>query len=319
MGESAATSRLMVLTGNANPALAEALCADLGVQLGNANVSRFPDGEIEVKVRDDVRGADVFIVQPTCAPPNETLMELLLLIDSVERASAHRVTAVMPYYGYARKDRKDEGRVPIAAKVVANMLTTAGVDRVLTMDLHAGQIQGFFNIPVDHMYFGSAVTPTLERYVKPDATVLVSPDAGGVERARHYAKKFDCELAVIDKRRDAPNVVGEMRIIGDVAGKIAILLDDLIDTAGTLTKAATALKENKATKVYACCTHPVLSGPAIERIEKSELAKLIVSDSIPLRDEAKKCRKIQVVSTAKVLGEAVRRIHNSESVSSLFE
>jgi ribose-phosphate pyrophosphokinase len=310
---------LTILTGNSNPAFAKAMARYLGVRVSAMTCKRFSDGEIFVEIEENIRGRDVFIIQSTCYPVNDNLMELLIIMDAVKRASAGRITVVLPYFGYARQDRKVAPRTPISSKLVADLIECAGASRVLTMDLHAGQIQGFFNIPVDHMYFGSAVTPTLERYVKPDATVLVSPDAGGVERARHYAKKFDCELAVIDKRRDAPNVVGEMRIIGDVAGKIAILLDDLIDTAGTLTKAATALKENKATKVYACCTHPVLSGPAIERIEKSELAKLIVSDSIPLRDEAKKCRKIQVVSTAKVLGEAVRRIHNSESVSSLFE
>jgi ribose-phosphate pyrophosphokinase len=310
---------LTILTGNSNPRFAKAMARYLGVRVSAMTCKRFSDGEIFVEIEENIRGRDVFIIQSTCYPVNDNLMELLIIMDAVKRASAGRITVVLPYFGYARQDRKVAPRTPISSKLVADLIECAGASRVLTMDLHAGQIQGFFNIPVDHMYFGSAVTPTLERYVKPDATVLVSPDAGGVERARHYAKKFDCELAVIDKRRDAPNVVGEMRIIGDVAGKIAILLDDLIDTAGTLTKAATALKENQATKVYACCTHPVLSGPAIERIEKSELAKLIVSDSIPLRDEAKKCRKIQVVSTAKVLGEAVRRIHNSESVSSLFE
>ena len=310
---------LTILTGNSNPKFAKSMARYLGARVSAMTCKRFSDGEIFVEIEENIRGRDVFIVQSTCYPVNDNIMELLIIMDAVKRASAGRLTVVLPYFGYARQDRKVAPRTPISSKLVADLIEVAGASRVLTMDLHAGQIQGFFNIPVDHMYFGSAVTPTLERYVKRDATVIVSPDAGGVERARYYAKKFECDLAVIDKRRDAPNVVGEMRIIGDVAGKIAILLDDLIDTAGTLTMAATALKENKATKVYACCTHPVLSGPAIGRIEKSDLTKLVVSDSIPLRDEAKKCRKIQVVSTAKVLGEAVRRIHNSESVSSLFE
>jgi ribose-phosphate pyrophosphokinase len=310
---------LTILTGNSNMAFAEAMARYLDVRVGAMSVKHFADGEAFVEIEDNIRGRDVFVVQSTCPPVNDNLMELLIIMDAVKRASSGRLTAVLPYFGYARQDRKVAARTPISAKLVADLLEVAGASRVLTMDLHAGQIQGFFNIPVDHLFFTSAVMPTLRNYVRGDNQVVVSPDAGGVERARHYAKQFGCGLAVIDKRRDAPNVVGEMRIIGDVAGNNAVLLDDLVDTAGTLTKAAAALKENDAQKVYAVCTHAVLSGPAVQRIESSVIDKLIVSDSIPLSAEASACKKIRVVSAAQQLGEAVRRIHNSESVSSLFE
>ncbi len=310
---------LTILTGNSNPDFARHMAKYLATHIASMTVKRFSDGEVFVEIEENIRGRDVFIVQSTCPPVNENLMELLIIMDAVKRASAGRVTLVLPYFGYARQDRKVAPRTPITSKLVADLIEVAGASRVLTLDLHAGQIQGFFNIPVDHLFFSSAVLPQLRSYVEPGNTVLVSPDAGGVERARFYARKLETDLAVIDKRRDAPNVVGEMRIIGDVAGKIAVLLDDLIDTAGTLTMAASALKEQGATQVYACCTHPVLSGPAIKRIEASELERLIVSDSIPLTESAARCERIQVVSSAQILGEAVRRIHNSESVSSLFE
>ena len=310
---------LTILTGNSNPSFAEAMARYLNVRVAAMTVKRFADGEVSVEIEENIRGRDVFVVQSTCTPVNENLMELLIIMDAVKRASSGRLTVVLPYFGYARQDRKVAPRTPISSKLVADLMETAGASRVLTMDLHAGQIQGFFNIPVDHLYFTSAVLPYLREFVNQKSSVIVSPDAGGVERARHYAKYFECGLAVIDKRRDAPNVVGEMRIIGDVAGKNAVLLDDLVDTAGTLTKAAGALKDNGAKQVFACCTHPVLSGPAVDRISKSVIDQLVISDSIPLSKEAEACKKIRVVSAAPKLGEAVRRIHNSESVSSLFE
>ncbi len=310
---------LTILTGNSNPDFATKMARYLGVHISAMTVKRFSDGEIFVEIEENIRGRDVFLVQSTCTPVNENLMETLIIMDAVKRASAGRLTVVLPYFGYARQDRKIAPRTPISSKLVADLLEAAGCSRVLTMDLHAGQIQGFFDIPVDHLFFQQAVWPTITAIVEEGNSVFVSPDAGGVERARAYAKRLESDLAVIDKRRDAPNVVGEMRIIGDVAGKIAVLLDDMVDTAGTLTLASEALKERKAKKVFACCTHPVLSGPAIERIQASKIDRLIVSDSIPLRDDAKKCKKIKVVSAAQTLAEAVRRIHNSESVSSLFE
>ena len=316
MGESAATSRLMVLTGNANPALAEALCADLGVQLGNANVSRFPDGEIEVKVRDDVRGADVFIVQPTCAPPNETLMELLLLIDSVERASAHRVTAVMPYYGYARKDRKDEGRVPIAAKVVANMLTTAGVDRVLTMDLHAPQIQGFFDIPVDHLY----ARPVLLRYIrslKLENLVCASPDLGSMKMAIGYSNMLETDVASCHKQRIGDTEVKINAVVGEVAGKNVLIVDDLVASGSSLAEACRVLKDAGALDIYVCATHAVMCGDAFKTLGDAPIEKVIVTDTIPLPDSGVP-DNFTVVSVAGFLAEAIKRIHMNMSVSRLF-
>ncbi len=309
---------LKVFSGNANRPLAEKVCDHLGIPLGNAEVKTFSDGEISVEINENVRGKDVFIVQPTCPPVNDNLMELLIMIDAAKRASAGRITAVIPYYGYARQDRKVAPRQPISAKLVANLITVAGASRVLTMDLHAGQIQGFFDIPVDNLF----ARPVLLHYIKEhfkDDLVIVSPDAGGVERARAFAKRLDASLAIIDKRRERANVAEVMNIIGDVKGKTAVIVDDIVDTGGTLTKAASALLDKGASAVYAFCTHPVLSGNAVQRIVESPLKELIVTDTIPLSEEAKKCGKIKVLSVGKLFGEAVRRIHLNESVSVLFE
>ena len=309
-------TRLKLFSGNANIELAREICAFLSVPMGAAEVKRFSDGEINVDIGENVRGADVFIVQPTCPPVNDHLVELLILMDALKRSSAKRVTAVIPYYGYARQDRKVLPRAPITAKLVADLLTAAGVSRVLTMDLHAGQIQGFFNIPVDHMY----AAPVMLEYIKANwdnEIVLVSPDAGGVERARAFAKRLDATLAIIDKRRGGPNESQVMNIIGDVAGKTAVLLDDMVDTAGTMAQGAAALRRNGAKHVFACATHPVLSGPAIERLEKSEIEQLAVTNTIPLGEKTA-CRKIRVLSVANLLGEAIKRIHFNDSVSSLF-
>ncbi|MGE5190701.1 MAG: ribose-phosphate diphosphokinase [Gemmatimonadota bacterium] len=309
-------TRLKLFSGNANVDLARQICAYLSVPLGSAVVKRFSDGEINVDIGENVRGADVFIVQPTCPPVNDHLMELLILMDALKRSSAMRVTAVIPYYGYARQDRKVLPRAPITAKLVADLLTAAGVSRVLTMDLHAGQIQGYFNIPVDHLY----AAPVMLDYIRANwgnDIVFVSPDAGGVERARAFAKRLNATLAIIDKRRAAPNVSEVMNIIGDVAGKSAVLLDDMVDTAGTMVQSAEALAKNGAKRVFACATHGVLSGPAIERLEKSAIEQLVVTDSIPLREKTG-CRKIKVLSVAPLLGEAIKRIHSNDSVSSLF-
>ncbi len=309
---------LKVFSGNANRPLAEKVCDHLGIPLGNAEVKTFSDGEISVEINENVRGKDVFIIQPTCPPVNDNLMELLIMIDAAKRASAGRITAVIPYYGYARQDRKVAPRQPISAKLVANLITVAGASRVLTMDLHAGQIQGFFDIPVDNLF----ARPVLLHYIKEhfkDDLVIVSPDAGGVERARAFAKRLKASLAIIDKRRERANVAEVMNIIGDVKGKTAVIVDDMVDTGGTLTKAASALLDKGASAVYACCTHPVLSGNAVQRILESPLKELIVTDTIPLSEEAKKCGKIKVLSVGKLFGEAVRRIHLNESVSVLFE
>lgn len=309
---------IKVFAGNSNPALVDAVCAYLGVSRGAADVRRFSDGEILVEIDENVRGGDVFVIQSTCTPVNDNLMELLLMLDAFRRASAKRITAVVPYYGYARQDRKVAPRVPISAKLVADLITTAGAARVLTIDLHAGQIQGFFNVPVDNLF----ATPVLLRYVRErlnhDQVSIVSPDAGGVERARAFAKHLDASLAIIDKRRTRANEVAEMHIVGDVRDRTAILIDDMIDTAGTLVAAATAVMENGARAVLACCTHPVLSGAAISRVEGSVLRELIVTDTIPLRAEARACSKIKVLSVAHLLGEAIRRTHYEESISSLF-
>jgi len=309
-------TRLKLFSGNANIELAREICAFLSVPMGAAEVKRFSDGEINVDIGENVRGADVFIVQPTCPPVNDHLVELLILMDALKRSSAKRVTAVIPYYGYARQDRKVLPRAPITAKLVADLLTAAGVSRVLTMDLHAGQIQGFFNIPVDHMY----AAPVMLEYIKANwdnEIVLVSPDAGGVERARAFAKRLDATLAIIDKRRGGANESRVMNIIGDVAGKTAVLLDDMVDTAGTMVQGAAAIHRNGAKRVFACATHPVLSGPAIGRLEKSEIEQLVVTNTIPLGEKAA-CRKIRVLSVANLLGEAIKRIHFNDSVSSLF-
>ena len=313
------SGELQIFSGNANPALAHEICAYLGTKLGEATVASFSDGEIRVKIEENVRGGDVFVVQSSCQPVNDSLMELLIIIDALKRSSASRITAVIPYFGYARQDRKDQPRVPISAKLVADLISTAGTDRVLTMDLHAGQIQGFFNVPVDHLY----ALPVLLDYitkqtVKVSDLVVVSPDAGGVERARAFAKRLEANLAIIDKRREGPNQTQIMNIIGDVEGKSALLLDDMIDTAGTIVKGAQACMEHGAREVWAACTHAVLTGPALDLIQQSCLKQVIVTNSIPLRGKEQSCPKLHQLSVAPLLGEAIRRIHEDESVSSLF-
>lgn len=308
---------LKVFSGNANRQLAEEITKYLDIPLGKADVKCFSDGETWVEIIDNVRGADVFVIQPTCNPANQHIMELLIMIDALRRASADRITAVIPYYGYARQERKVQPRTPISAKLVADLITAAGADRVLSVDLHAGQIQGFFNIPFDHLYAKPVLLEYLQKNVIDDV-VVVSPDAGGAERARAYGKGLKAPLTMIDKRRPSANVSEVMNVIGDVKDKTAIIIDDMIDTAGTMCKAAEALVEHGAKAVYACCTHPVLSGPAIERIEKSVIKEMVVTNTIPLSDEARNCKKIKSLSVAKLLGEAIRRINNADSVSSLF-
>lgn len=309
-------SWLRIFTGNSNPELVQKISEKLGTPIGRSLVRSFSDGEINVEIDESVRGMDVFVVQSICDPVNNNLMELLILIDALKRASAERITAVLPYYGYARQDRKVAPRAPISAKLVADLITTAGASRILAVDLHAGQIQGFFNIPVDHLF----AAPVLLDYLKhlKNDIVIVSPDAGGVERARAYAKRMNTSLAIIDKRREAPNVSQVMNIIGDVSGMVAVLVDDLVDTGGTLARAAHALIENGAKAVYACCTHPVLSGRAVEVLTDSPIEEMIVTDTIPLREEAKGCQKIRVFSISSLLAEAIRRIYDDESVSCLF-
>jgi ribose-phosphate pyrophosphokinase len=310
--------KIRVFTGNSNPALAQKICDCLHVPLGGARVRTFSDGEIMIEITENVRGRDVYIVQSTCAPTNNNLMELLIMTDALKRASAATITAVIPYYGYARQDRKAAPRTPITAKLVADVITTAGIDRVVTIDLHAGQIQGFFNIPVDNLYAAPVMLEYLKNRFKGEKVVMVSPDAGGTERARAFAKRLECTLAVIDKRRTGPNVAEVMHLIGDVRDKIAIILDDMIDTAGTLTQAARALKENGASAIYACATHGVLSGPAIERINNSVIEEIVLTDTIPLGDKEQQTGKVRMLSIADLLAEAIRRIHDDESVSSLF-
>jgi ribose-phosphate pyrophosphokinase len=308
---------MRIFTGNSNPELARKICEKLGVSLGKANVATFSDGETRVEINENVRGMDVFIVQSTCPPVNSSCMELLIMMDAMKRASADRITAVIPYYGYARQDRKVAPRAPITAKLIADLITAAGANRVLSVDLHAGQIQGFFNIPVDNLF----ATPVLLDYIKKrniENTVIVSPDTGGVERARAFAKRLGATLAIIDKRREGPNESQVMNIIGDVTDKKVIILDDMIDTAGTVVQAAEALAEAGAIEVSVCCTHPVLSGPAMDRINASILKEVIVTDTIPLHDGAKACKRIKVLSVAGHLSEAVRRIYYNDSVSSLF-
>jgi len=307
---------IKVFSGNANPELAKDICDHLNISLSKVEVRRFSDGEIFVEIGENVRGADVFVIQPTCPPVKDHLMELVIMVDALRRASARRITAVLPYYGYARQDRKVAPRVPITAKVVAEMLMVVGVRRVLAMDLHAGQIQGFFNIPVDHLY----AAPVLLEYINEafNNVIMVSPDAGGVERTRAFAKRLKADLAIIDKRRDRPNESKAMNVIGDVEGKTAILLDDMVDTAGTLCNAASMLMDAGAAEVHACCSHGVLSGPAIDRLEASVIKSLVITNSIPLHAKAKECDKITVLSVSKLLGEAIRRIHSEDSVSSLF-
>ncbi len=309
---------MVVFTGNANPALAELIVRHLGLPLGKVVVGRFSDGEIQVEVMEHVRGKDVFIVQPTCAPSNDNLMELLIMIDAVKRSSARRITAVIPYYGYARQDRRPRtARVAITAKLVADMITAAGANRVLTMDLHADQIQGFFNIPTDNVYSSLVLLGDIWRQEFEDLLV-VSPDVGGVVRARAMAKHLEADLAIIDKRRPKPNEAKVMHIIGEVSGRTCVLMDDLVDTAGTLCEAAGALKEHGARKVLAYCTHPVLSGSAVDRISKSQLDELVVTDTIPLRPEAKACKRIRQLSVTELLAESMRRIALDDSVSELF-
>jgi ribose-phosphate pyrophosphokinase len=309
--------KFKILSGTANPALADEICAFLGVPRTQANVTRFKDGEVYVQVLENVRGGDVFVVQPTCHPVDMHLMELLLMIDALKRASARRITPVIPYFGYARQDRKDKPRSPISAKLVADLLTTAGADRALIVDLHAPQLQGFFNIPVDHLFASPVLVDYFRKLELPDLTV-VSPDAGGVERARFFAKKMDSALAIVDKRRVEMDVTEVMHVIGDVKGRSCLILDDIIDTAGTLVKTAQALLDNGASRAYACATHAVLSGPAIERLSKSVLEQVVVTDTIPLSEQGKREPKIVVRSIAGLIARAIESIHEETSVSRLY-
>jgi ribose-phosphate pyrophosphokinase len=308
---------LKLLTGNSNPGLAKEIAEYIGQELSQATVTTFSDGETRVRIDENVRGGDVFLIQSCCHPVNSSIMELLLLIDAVKRSSASKITAVIPYYGYGRQDRKDQPRVPISAKLIADLLTVAGANRILTMDLHAGPIQGFFNIPVDHLY----AMPVLLDYIKKQQVsdmVIVSPDAGGVERARAFAKRLNSSLAIIDKRRESPNQAEVMNIIGDVKGKHALLFDDMIDTAGTIVQTAQTCLDNGALSVWAGCTHPVLSGPALERLEGSCLREVVVTNTIPLNGKDQYCSKLKALTVAPLLGEAILRIHREESVTSLF-
>lgn len=310
-------SELLVFSGNASLDLAKKITQYLDIPLGSALISRFSDGETRVEIESNVRGRDVFVIQSTCAPANENVMELLIIVDALRRSSANRITAVMPYYGYSRQERKSAPRTPITAKLVADLLTSSGVDRILTLELHTGAIQGFFNVPVDHLYSKPVM---VEHFLRLgfENLVMVSPDAGGVERARACAKVLNCGIAIIDKRRDKPGVSQVMHLVGDVKDKVAILVDDICDTAGSLTSAASVLKENGALQVYCAATHAVLSGNAIERLEKSCIEKLFVTDTIPLSAQAAQCSKIQVLTVSELLGKAIRRIHHSDSISSLF-
>lgn len=309
--------KLRIFSGNSNPVLHQEICAELGIEPGLAEVRKFSDGEISVEIKENIRGLNVFVLQSICKPSNTNLMELLIMMDALKRASANSVAAVIPYYGYARQDRKVAPRAPITAKLVADLITVAGATRVLCLDLHAGQIQGFFNIPVDNLF----ATPVLLPYIRDkiaDNLVVVAPDAGGVERASAFAKRLDAPLAIIDKRRDAPNQSRSLSIIGSVKGCRAVIVDDIVDTAGTLVQGAQAVQNAGATEVYACCSHAVLSGPALERIEASCLKKLVVTNSIPVREEVAKSSKIQVLSVARLLAEAIKRTYFGESVSGLF-
>lgn len=310
--------QMKIFTGNANRALADEIAGYLDVPLGRCRVERFSDGEVRIELGESVRGYDVFIIQSTCAPVNDHIFELLTMTDAVRRGSAVSVTAVIPYYAYARQDRQPVPRSPISARLLADLITTAGVTRVMGMDLHAAQIQGFFNVPFDHLWASPVVLNHLREQMPCDNLVVVSPDAGGVERARYFSEKLGTSLAIIDKRRPGPNVAEIMHIIGDVAGKDALIIDDMIDTAGTLTKAAAALREFGANSVCAAASHPVLSGPAVERISKSVLERVYVTNTIPLSDAAQRCKQIEQVSVASLIGEAILRVHGSSSVSSLF-
>ena len=310
--------RVLLFSGRANMDLAGDICKYMKVEQGRTVIKDFSDKEIYVRIEENVRGGDVFVIQPTCCPGNTNLMELLIMIDALKRSSARRITAVIPYYGYARQDRKCEPRVPITSKLVADLLVTAGTDRVLTVDLHAGQIQGFFNIPVDHLYAMQVMIPYLEKMKSKDMMVI-SPDAGGVERARAFAKRLDVNLAIIDKRREAANEAKAMNIIGDVVDKVCFVVDDMIDTAGTLVEGTAALMEAGAREVHACCTHAVLSGPAMERISKSKIKSIVTTNTIPMSDDIKNHQKIKILSVAPLLGEAILRINRETSVSSLFD
>jgi ribose-phosphate pyrophosphokinase len=311
--------QLEVFTGNSNSALAREVCDHLNVKLGEAEVGRFPDGEVMVEVRENVRGGDCFVIQSTCSPPNDNLMELLLLIDALRRASAGRITAVIPYFGYSRQDRKVAPRVPISAKLVADLIAAAGAHRVLTVDLHAGQIQGFFNIPVDNLYAMPVLMSYLRKRVDAQRVSVVSPDAGGVERARAFARRLNANLAIIDKRRRRASEVAEMQLVGDVRDSIAVLVDDMIDTAGTITEAAKVVANAGASEVIACATHPILSDPACDRLNKSNIKEIITTNSIPLRAKTQaELSRLKVLTVGSLLAEACRRIHNEESVSSLF-
>ena len=310
--------RVLIFSGRANVELSEDICKYMGIKLGRTVIKDFSDEEIYVRIEENVRGGDVFIIQPTCYPGNKNLMELLIMIDALKRASARRITSVIPYYGYARQDRKSEPRVPITSKLVADLLVTAGTDRVLTVDLHAGQIQGFFNIPVDHLFSMNVFIPYLQSLALKDM-IVISPDAGGVERARAFAKRLGVSLAIIDKRREAANEAKAMNIIGDVVDKVCFVVDDMIDTAGTLVEGTAALLEAGAREVHACCSHAVLSGPAIERISKSEIKSIVATNTIPVRGAMKNHPKIKILSVAPLLGEAILRINQETSVSSLFD
>lgn len=310
-------NKFKIFAGNSNLTLARDICGHLSVPLGSANVKSFSDGEIMVEIGENVRGRDVYVIQSTCAPSNDNLMELLIMADALKRASAASITAVIPYFGYARQDRKVAPRTPITGKLVADLLSTSGINRILTMDLHAGQIQGFFNIPVDHLYAAPVLLDDVQSNFK-ERVVIVSPDAGGTERARAFAKRLDAGLAIIDKRRSGPNVSEVMHIIGDVKDQVCIIVDDMIDTAGTLCHAAEALKKEGARQVYAYATHPVLSGPALERISNSCLEEVVVSDTIPCAEKVENCSKLRQLAVSKLLAEAIRRIHSDDSVSSLF-
>jgi ribose-phosphate pyrophosphokinase len=307
----------VIFSGNSNPALSRKICEYIQVPLGGEKVKRFSDGEIQIEIDENVRSKDVFVIQSICFPVNENLVELLLMLDALKRASANRITAVIPYYGYSRQDKKVAPRVPISAKLVADILTVAGATRIITMDLHAGQIQGFFNIPVDNLFAAPVIIDYIRKEFNNDL-VIVSPDAGGVERARAFAKRLNAGLAIIDKRREAPNQAKAMAVIGDVTDKIVVILDDMVDTAGTLVEAAGAIMKNGAREIHASCSHAVLSGPAIERIEESELKTLVVTDTIPLSKDAKACDKIQVLSISELIGEAIIRSFKGDSVTSLF-
>jgi ribose-phosphate pyrophosphokinase len=309
---------LKLLTGNANRPLAEEIAQYLHVPMADAEVTRFSDGEVYVQVDENVRGADVFVIQPTCPPVNDTLMELLIMVDAMKRASARRITAVLPYYGYARQDRKVQSRVPISARLVADLLEAAGIHRVLALDLHAGQIQGFFSVPVDHLFAGPVVMIDYLRKKDLRDPVIVAPDAGGVERARAMAKRFDAGLAIIDKRREGPNQAVAMHLIGDVRDKDVVVIDDMIDTAGTLVQAVTALEREGAQRILACGVHPVLSGPAIARIKASSLEETVVTNSIPVPSDKQQAARLTVLTVAPLLAEAIHRIHDEESVSTLF-